>query len=282
MSNAIDMRNVCKTYPGFSLKNVSFTVPKGLCCGFVGANGAGKTTIIRMLAGLAYPDSGEISLLGGSADALSVKEEIGVLFDQPHFQEEWTPLDIEKGLRPFYAGWDSGQYRSYLSRFGLDAEKKFRDMSRGMKQKLAIAVHLSHDVKLLILDEPMTGLDPAARDELLEILRDYMVPEGRSILFSTHITEDLERIADRIVYISNGTISYQGDKEELTSSYCIVRGGELPEEKKASVIGLRRTASGYECLMALESIGGLPADTVTEAATIHDIVVYMERNEKHV
>lgn len=282
MSNAIDMRNVCKTYPGFSLKNVSFTVPKGLCCGFVGANGAGKTTIIRMLAGLAYPDSGEISLLGGSADALSVKEEIGVLFDQPHFQEEWTPLDIEKGLRPFYAGWDSGQYRSYLSRFGLDAEKKFRDMSRGMKQKLAIAVHLSHDVKLLILDEPMTGLDPAARDELLEILRDYMVPEGRSILFSTHITEDLERIADRIVYISNGTISYQGDKEELTSSYCIVRGGELPEEKKASAIGLRRTASGYECLMALESIGGLPADTVTEAATIHDIVVYMERNEKHV
>lgn len=282
MSNAIEMRNVCKAYPGFSLKNVSFTVPKGLCCGFVGANGAGKTTIIRMLAGLAYPDNGDISLLGGSADALSVKEEIGVLFDQPHFQEEWTPLDIEKGLRPFYAGWDSGQYRSYLSSFGLDAEKKFRDMSRGMKEKLAIAVHLSHNAKLLILDEPMTGLDPAARDELLEILRDYMVSEDRSILFSTHITEDLEHIADRIVYISNGTISYQGDKEELTSSYCIVRGGRLPEEKKASAIGLRQTASGYECLMALGSIGGLPADTVTEAATIHDIVVYMERNEKHV
>lgn len=282
MSNAIEMRNVCKTYPGFSLKNVSFTVPKGLCCGFVGANGAGKTTIIRMLAGLAYPDGGDISLLGGSADALSVKEEIGVLFDQPHFQEEWTPLDIEKGLRLFYAGWDSSQYRSYLSSFGLDAEKKFRDMSRGMKQKLAIAVHLSHNAKLLILDEPMTGLDPAARDELLDILRDYMVSEDRSILFSTHITEDLEHIADRIVYISNGTISYQGDKEELTASYCIVRGGELPEEKKASAIGLRQTASGYECLMALESIGGLPAGTVTEAATIHDIVVYMERNEKHV
>ena len=282
MSNAIEMRNVCKAYPGFSLKNVSFTVPKGLCCGFVGANGAGKTTIIRMLAGLAYPDNGDISLLGGSADALSVKEEIGVLFDQPHFQEEWTPLDIEKGLRLFYAGWDSGQYRRYLSSFGLDAEKKFRDMSRGMKEKLAIAVHLSHNAKLLILDEPMTGLDPAARDELLEILRDYMVSEDRSILFSTHITEDLEHIADRIVYISNGTISYQGDKEDLTSSYCIVRGGKLPEEKKASAIGLRQTASGYECLMALESVGGLPADTVTEAATIHDIVVYMERNEKYV
>ncbi|MDE5819666.1 MAG: ABC transporter ATP-binding protein [Lachnospiraceae bacterium] len=282
MSNAIEMRNVCKAYPGFSLKNVSFTVPKGLCCGFVGANGAGKTTIIRMLAGLAYPDNGDISLLGGSADALSVKEEIGVLFDQPHFQEEWTPLDIEKGLRLFYAGWDSGQYRRYLSSFGLDAEKKFRDMSRGMKEKLAIAVHLSHNAKLLILDEPMTGLDPAARDELLEILRDYMVSEDRSILFSTHITEDLEHIADRIVYISNGTISYQGDKEDLTSSYCIVRGGKLPEEKKAFAIGLRQTASGYECLMALESVGGLPADTVTEAATIHDIVVYMERNEKYV
>lgn len=281
MRNAIEIRNVCKTYSGFSLKNISFTVPEGLCCGFVGANGAGKTTTLRIMAGLAYPDSGEISLLGRRADDLSVKEEIGILFDQPYFQEDWTPLDIEKSLRSFYSGWDGDQYRGYLSRFGLDAEKRFQDMSHGMKQKLAMAVHFSHHAKLLLLDEPMAGLDPAARDEFLEILRDYMIPEDRTILFSTHITEDLERIADRIIYISDGAISYQGDKEDLTLSYCIVRGRELPEEKKASAIGLRQNANGYECLMALESIGGLPADAVTEAATIHDIVVYMERNEKH-
>lgn len=282
MGNAIEMRDVCKTYPGFSLKNISFTVPEGLCCGFVGANGAGKTTTLRMMAGLAYPDSGEISLLGCSVDTLSAKEEIGVLFDQPYFQEDWTPLDIEKSLRPFYADWDSGLYFRYLSRFGLSTDKKFRELSRGMKQKLAMAVHFSHNAKLLLLDEPLAGLDPAAREDLLDLLREYMVSENRTILFSTHITEDLERIADRIVYISGGRIAYEGEKEEWTSSYCIVRGGKLPEEKKASAIGLRQTQSGYECLMALEAIGGLTADAVVEAASIHNIVVFMERDEKHV
>lgn len=282
MSNAIEIRNLCKTYPGFSLKNISFTVPEGLCCGFVGPNGAGKSTTLRTMAGLAYSDSGEIRLLGRPVNDPSVKEEIGILFDEPYFQEDWTPLEIEKGLRPFYDSWDSGQYRDWLSRFGIGPRKKFRDLSRGMKQKLAMAVHLSHNTRLLLLDEPMTGLDPAARDEMLEILREYMIPENRTILFSTHITDDLERIADSIVYISNGTVVYWGDKEDMTSSYCIVRGGELPEEKKHEAIGLRQSASGYECLMELKSIGGLPSDAVTETADINDIVVYMERNEKHV
>lgn len=282
MNNAIEIHDLCKTYPGFSLKNVSFTVPEGLCCGFVGPNGAGKSTTLKVLAGLAFPDSGDVRLLGRQAGDLAAKEEIGILFDQPYYQEEWTPLDMEKSLAPFYSGWDSARYRNYLSRFGLDPRKKFKSFSRGMKQKLALAFHLSRDTRLLLLDEPTGGLDPAARDELLDILREYMVPEGRTVLFSTHITSDLERLADCIVYINGGAISYAGDKEELISRYCVVRGDALPREKESSAIGLRQSGSGYECLMKLTDIGGLPPDAVTEPATINDVVVYMERNRKNV
>lgn len=281
MNKAIEIHDLCKTYPGFSLKNVSFTVPEGLCCGFVGPNGAGKSTTLRIMAGLAFPDSGDIRLLGRHAGDPAVKEEIGILFDQPYYQEEWTPLDMEKSLAPFYSGWDSARYRDSLSRFGLDPGKKFKSFSRGMKQKLAFAFHLARNTRLLLLDEPTSGLDPAARDELLDILREYMIPEGRTVLFSTHITSDLERLADCIVYISGGAISYAGDKEELVSRYCVVRGNGLPREKKPSAIGLRQTGSGYECLMELTDIGGLPPDAVTEPATINDVIVYMERNRKN-
>lgn len=281
MNNAIEVRNLCKSYPGFSLKNISFTVPEGFCCGFVGANGAGKSTTLRIMAGLAFPDSGEVRLLGRPGTDSCVKEEVAILFDHPYFQENWTPADIEKNLRPFYPSWDSVRYRECLSRFGLEPRKKFKNLSRGMKQKLAMAVHLSHETRVLLLDEPTGGLDPAARDELLDIFREYLLPENRTILFSTHITSDLERIADKIVYIHEGRISYQGDKEELTASYCVVRGGRLPADKQDCAIGLRRTDSGFECLMALEHIGGLPPDAVTEKASIDDVIVYMERNEKN-
>lgn len=282
MNNAIELKHVCKKYPGFELKDISFCIPEGLCCGFVGPNGAGKTTTLKAMTGMLFQDSGEIRLLDRPNSDVSVREDIGILFDQPYFQEDWTPCDIEKSIRPFYRNWDSTLYRQYLSRFGLDPKKKFKNFSKGMKLKLSLTVHLSHDARLLLFDEPTSGLDPAVRDELLDILREYMVTDGRTIFFSTHITSDLERLADLIVYISNGSIAYCGDKEELTSSYCLVRGGRLPESKREFAIGLREHASGYECLMALPHIGGLPSDTMTEHATIDDVVVYMERNAKNV
>ena len=160
MNNAIEVHDLCKLYPGFALKSISFTVPQGQCCGFIGRNGAGKSTTLRIMAGLTFPDSGEVRLLGKSCADPSSREEIAILFDQPYFQEDWTPEDIEKCLRPFYPGWDGIRYRDCLNRFGLDAGKKFKNMSRGMKQKLAMAVHLSHPTKILLLDEPTGGLDP--------------------------------------------------------------------------------------------------------------------------
>lgn len=282
MNNAIEVQNLCKIYPGFELKNISFSVPEGLCCGFVGPNGAGKTTTLRILAGMAFPDSGTVSLLGKANNNIPVKEEIGILFDQPYIPEDWTPLDLEKSLCPFYRSWDSSQYRNYLSRFELNPKKKFKNFSRGMKLKLAMAVHLSHNARLLLLDEVTGGLDPAARDELMDILREYLIPDNRTVLFSTHITSDLERIADTIVYISHGAISFSGTKDDLISSYCIVRGGKLPKEKRNAAIGLRESGSGYECLMSLADIGGLPYDSITEQATIDDVIVYMERSAKNV
>jgi len=281
MHNTIEIENLCKEYLGFTLNKVSFSVPKGICCGFVGPNGAGKTTTLKAMLGMVHKSGGEICLLGEPAGDAATKEKIGVMFDQPYYQEDWTPLDIEKGLSPFYPGWDRVEYRKYLSRFGLDLKKKFKDFSRGMKMKLAMAVNLSYGAELLLLDEPTGGLDPVARDEMLDIMREYMLKDDRTILFSTHITSDLERIADRIVYISNGKISYCGDKDELVSRHCVVRGGKVPEEKRKFAIGLREHASGYECLMEIEHIGGLPSDTVTERATIDDVVVYMERRSKH-
>lgn len=281
MNNAIEVHDLCKTFPGFALKNISFTVPEGLCCGFVGPNGAGKSTTLKIMAGLTFPDSGDVRLLGSPCSNPSVREEVAVLFDQPCFHEDWTPADIEKYLRPFYPSWDNARYSDYLARFGLDPGKKFKNLSRGMKQKLAMAVHFSHHTRVLLLDEPAEGLDPAARDELLDIFREYMIPENRTILFSTHITGDLERIADKIIYIQNGAISYEGDMDELTSSYCVVRGEKLPAEKQKYAIGMRRTDNGFECLMALEHIGGLPSGTVTENASVSDVVIYMERNEKN-
>lgn len=281
MSNAIELKNVCKKYPGFELKDISFCVPEGLCCGFVGPNGAGKTTTMKAITGMLFPDSGEIRILGRPNGDVSVREDIGILFDQPYFQEDWTPSDVEKCIRPFYRNWDSALYHSYLSRFELDSSKKFKEFSKGMKLKLALAVHLSHNARLLLFDEPTSGLDPAARDDLMELLREYMIQENRTILISTHITSDLERLADIIVYISGGKIVYCGEKEELTSSYCVVRGGKLPADKRKSAIGLREHANGYECLMKLSHIGGLPSDAVTEHATIDDVVVYMERNTNY-
>ena len=280
MTNAIEVKNLCKNYSKFSLNNVNFTIPSGLCCGFVGPNGAGKTTTLKAMVGMVKKDRGEIRLLGRPDVDIIVKEDLCIMFDQPYFQEDWTPLDIEKGIKPFYRNWNNDEYYKYLSRFDLDPKMKFKNLSRGMKMKLALAVNLAHEAKLLLLDEPTGGLDSVAREELMDILQDYMINEERTILFSTHITSDLERIADMIVYISHGSILFCGYKDELLNKYCLVRGGVIPQNKRQYAIGLREHANGFECLMDIDHIGGLPSSIITERPTIDNIIVNFERSSK--
>lgn len=228
---------------------------------------------------MAIKDSGEVNILGQSNDNYQLKEELGVLFDQPYYQEDWTPIDIDKSMSLFYKNWDSAMFRDYLSRFSLNPKQKFKTLSRGMKMKLGLAAALSHDAKLLLLDEPTSGLDPVMRDEILDILRDYITAENKTVFFSTHITTDLERIADYIVYIFKGRVIYSGLKDELLEKYCILRGGEddLLSIDRNILIGCRKHYGGFEAMIDIEHIGGLPSGVVTEKVTLDDIMIFMNR-----
>lgn len=281
MMNAIEVHNLTKELNGFCLDGISFTVPNGYICGFIGQNGAGKTTTLKLMMNMILKEEGEITILGKSNDDITVKEELGVLFDQPYFQEDWTPIDIEKALKSFYQQWDSEAYHQYIKKFSLKPKHKFKDLSRGMKMKLGMAVTLSHNAKLLLLDEPTGGLDPVMREEMLDILREYMTLEDRSIFFSTHITSDLEKIADYIIYIHKGKIFYSGLKDDLIEKYCIIKGElkDLPSEKRKAVIGLREHTGGFEGMVELAEIGGIPASIISEPVTLDDIMIYINRED---
>lgn len=279
MNNVIEISSLRKQYKNFLLNDISFSVPSGFVCGFIGENGAGKTTVLKLILGMALKDGGSIKVFGKPADDVSLKEDIGVLFEQPYYQEDWTPVDIEKALRPFYRKWSSSAFHQYLERFSLDPKQKYQTMSRGMKMKLGMAVTLAHDAKLLLLDEPTSGLDPVGRNEMMEIFRDYMVKENRTIFFSTHITGDLEKIADYITYIKNGRILYSGLKDELIEKYCLIRGGigDLPQSKRKQVFGLREHPSGFDGMIQTKDIAGFPASVITETVSLDDIMVRMSK-----
>ncbi|MCL2198393.1 MAG: ABC transporter ATP-binding protein [Defluviitaleaceae bacterium] len=281
MKNVIEVKNLTKRRKNFSLDSISFEVPNGFICGFIGQNGAGKTTTLKLMLNMALRDSGEIEILEKSNNDISVKEELGVLLDQPYFQDSWTPIDVENAMRPFYKSWDSNIYHQYLQRFSLNFGQKFKTLSRGMKMKLGLATALSHNARLLLLDEPTSGLDPVMRDEMLNILRDYMAQEDRSIFFSTHITSDLEKIADFIVYIHKGQIIYSGLKDELIEKYCLIRGGknDLPTEKRQKIIGLREHISGFDGMIDVSHVGGFSSNVVMEAVTLEDIMVYINKTD---
>jgi ABC-2 type transport system ATP-binding protein len=249
--------------------------------GFVGQNGAGKTTTIRCILNMAARDGGEIKIFGmdNIHDELAIKQEVAVVFDEIFFVDTWRVKEVEKAIRGFYNGWDSKLYSGYIQKFELSPEKQVKELSRGMKLKLMLAVAMSHGAKLLILDEPTSGLDPVARNELLNILRDYISDREKSVFFSTHITSDLERIADYITLIDHGKIFYTGTKDSLLEHFRIVKGSktDLTDDMKKKIIGLSTTSAGFTGMLPASELKELPNGIVTELPAIDEILVYISK-----
>jgi ABC-2 type transport system ATP-binding protein len=219
--DALDVKGLSKEYQDFSLTDVSFTLPLGHIMGFVGQNGAGKTTTIRLILNMTPRLAGSIKIFGLDTieDEQKIKQDVAVVFDDTFFADSWKVSDVEKAIRGFYIKWDSTLYHNYVKEFNLPIDKRVRELSRGMKMKLMLAVAMSHEAKLLILDEPTSGIDPVARDELLDILRAYVADGQKSIFFSTHITTDLQKIADYISIIHNGSLVYTGTEKGLSGAF---------------------------------------------------------------
>ena len=281
MNNVLEINNITKDYKKFKIDNISFNLPKGYIMGFIGANGAGKTTTIKLILNMIKRDSGEIKVFGldNIREEERIKEQIGVVFGECYYLEDWTLNDVEKAVSMFYKNWNSSIYEKYLKEFNLARDKKVKDLSRGMRMKLMIAVAFSHEAKLLILDEPTSGLDPVARDEFLDILRDYIEDEEKSVIFSSHITSDIEKIADYITYINNGKIIFTGEKDEFLEKYCIIKGGkeDITESQKKEIIGLRIHSTGFEGLIELKKAVGFSSKVIIEKASLDEIMIYMNK-----
>ncbi|WP_242218799.1 ABC transporter ATP-binding protein [Bacillus cereus group sp. BfR-BA-01380] len=276
----LKLQNVCKDYQGFSIRNVSFTLPRGYIMGFIGPNGSGKSTTIKMIMNLVKRNSGEIHIFGKDNQKYEkeVKQNIGFVYDENHYYEDLTCEQMKRIVAPLYKKWDEAQYQSYMDRLQVPKHKKIKQLSKGMKMKYAIAVALSHHAELIVMDEPTAGLDPVVRSELLDILQEVVLKEEISVLFSTHITTDLERIADYITFINEGEIVFSGEKDELLENYIIVKGSNdlLDQEGKELFIGLRKNKFGFEGLakdkQAIEDWFG--QEVVLEKPTLDDIIVY--------
>ena len=218
--NTLEVRNLCKVYPAFTLQDVSFTVPAGSVTGLVGRNGAGKSTTLKSLLGLVHPDGGEVRFCGmdTAENEKAFKEEIGVVLGGIDFYPKKKLKIITAVTKKFYVNWDEEAYRRYMSLFALDEQKRVDQLSNGMRVKYLIALALSHGARLLILDEPTSGLDPVSRDELVQLFKALVADGQRSVLFSTHITSDLEKCADAIVYIKEGKVYQAASMQEFMST----------------------------------------------------------------
>ena len=250
----LELKNVCKSFRDFTLNNISFTLPQGYIMGLVGPNGAGKTTTIQLILNMLEKDTGEILVFGKDNVVCEkeIKQDIGTVFDNIFYVDSWTVKDTEKAVSIFYNNWRHDIFTDMLKRFDLPKNKKIGEFSRGMQMKLMLACAFSHNAKLLILDEPTSGLDPVTRDEFLEILQDYIKDGERSVLFSTHITSDLEQVADYITLVNQGNMIFTGSMEDLLDSYRLIKGKlrDLTVELEKSIIGLRKTDMGFDGLIS--------------------------------
>ncbi|MBQ2800759.1 MAG: ABC transporter ATP-binding protein [Lachnospiraceae bacterium] len=280
--NAIEIKNLCKNYDGFSLKNLNLTVPKGTIMGFVGQNGAGKTTTIKSILNIIRPEQGEIYLFGmhHQKQEIQIKNRIGVVFDELPFHDQLTPTQLNNVLAGIYSSWDSKCFFQYLERFSLPLKKKMATFSKGMKMKLQIAAALSHNAELLIMDEATSGLDPVVRSEMLDVFLEFMQDENHSILMSSHITSDLEKVADSITFVHNGTLLLSGYKDDILSAHGIVKCSKENAKKVApeDIISMRCTDFGVEIMVNdRKNCQKKYSNFVMDSTTLDEILLFYVR-----
>lgn len=277
--NAIEISGVTKRYEGFTLDHISFDVPKGSIMGFIGQNGAGKTTTIRSLLNITNIDEGEIRLLGLNhiKDEFEIKKRIAVVFDELPFHDVFNAADMARIFEGLYPEWDNAVYSAYLERFKLPTKKKIGQYSKGMKMKLQIACALSHNAELLVMDEATTGLDPVVRDEILHIFMEYLQNGERSILMSSHITGDLEKIADSVTCIDRGKVLLTGYKDVILETHGILKCSkdEIGNIDQEDIVSVRLNEFGAEVMLsdrenARHKYGG----AVIDPASLDDIMLY--------
>ncbi len=284
--NAIEINGITKKYDGFTLDGISFNLPKGDILGFIGQNGAGKTTTIKSILNIIAPNSGEIKIFG--LDHIKheneIKKHISAVFDEIPFHDSFTANAINTVMKGMYSEWDEKLYFSYIEKFGLPKKKKIGKLSKGMKMKLQIAYALSHNAKLLIMDEATTGLDPIVRNEILDIFREYLKDGERSILMSSHITSDIEKIADCVAFIDKGKILLSGYKDDIIENHGIIKcsKADFQEIAKEDYISARTNDFGAEVLVSDRAAAKQKySGAVIEKASLEDIMLfYVNRDKK--
>lgn len=278
-ANALSIRNLTKRYKDFTLENISLELPGGCVMGLIGENGAGKSTTIKAITGAVRPDEGEIFVLGcdnRTKEYTEKKGQIGVVMDEACFPDVLTPMQVNEVMKQLYSSWQEEQYYQYLKKFDLPLKKTFKEFSKGMKMKLSIAAALSHEAKLLILDEATSGLDPIVRDEILEIFNDFTRDENHSILISSHIVSDLEKICDYIAFIHKGKLLFCEEKDMLREQYGLlsISARDFEAIDPEAVISSRNTGYGVEALVRR---GMVPEGIHLEKAGIENIMVAMAK-----
>lgn len=279
MENVIEIENLCKSYDGFSVDNVSLCVPAGSITGFIGQNGAGKTTTIYSLLNIINTDSGSIRIFGMDyrEKETEIKERIGIVFDEMGYHDSMTPFQLNRMMKNVYHNWQEDVFFQYLERFGLPARKKCGKFSRGMRMKLQIAVALSHKADLLILDEPTSGLDPIVRNEMLNIFQTFMEEENHTVFLSSHIISDLERIADEITFIDKGRILLSDNKDKILEQHGLlkVKKADLDRVDKADIIAVKKSTYGAEILVKNRSeCHQKYPDLLMDSPTLEEIMLF--------
>ncbi|MGH4121342.1 MAG: ABC transporter ATP-binding protein [Clostridium sp.] len=283
MNNILEIKNLGKSYKNFTLDNLTFNVERGSVMGFIGPNGSGKSTTIKLIMNLIKKDSGKITVFGldNLKHEKEIKQKIGFVYDENYFYEELNIIEMKNILRPFYKSWNDTLFEKFIKEFELPKKNKIKTLSKGMKTKFSLALALSHNAELIIMDEPTSGLDPVFRSELLDILYNVIQDENVSIFFSTHITTDLEKIADYITFINKGKLVFSQTKDEIVENYGLVKGSKevLDNDTKREFVSIKETNCGFQALTKdITKARKIFKDkAIIERASLEEIMVYTVR-----